>query len=104
MKWRYIIMAMVTYTLENLPPESKEVWDRPVVITDEDIDCSDIPDLATLKLRPRPLVDRSMYKPVKVTLTCRLDADIVAWLKQGGKGYQTRLNALLRRVMTGAHG
>jgi uncharacterized protein (DUF4415 family) len=44
-----------------------------------------------------------MYKPVKVTLTCRLDADIVAWLKQGGKGYQTRLNALLRQVMLRAN-
>jgi uncharacterized protein (DUF4415 family) len=45
-----------------------------------------------------------MYRPVKVTLTCRLDADIVAWLKQGGKGYQTRLNAILRQAMTSAQG
>jgi uncharacterized protein (DUF4415 family) len=69
---------------------------------DKDIDFSDIPDLTTLKLRPRPLVDRSMYRPVKVTLSCRLDADIVAWLKQEGKGYQTRLNAILRQAMLNA--
>jgi uncharacterized protein (DUF4415 family) len=43
-----------------------------------------------------------MYRPVKVTLTCRLDADIVAWLKQEGKGYQTRLNAILRQAMLNA--
>jgi uncharacterized protein (DUF4415 family) len=94
---------MVTYTLEDLSPAVKEVRDRGVALKDADIDCSDIPDLATLKLRPKPLVDRSMYKPVKVALTCRLDADIVAWLKQGGKGYQTRLNSLLRHVMDSAH-
>jgi uncharacterized protein (DUF4415 family) len=29
----------------------------------------------------------------------RIDADIVAWLKSKGHGYQTRLNAILRRSM-----
>jgi uncharacterized protein (DUF4415 family) len=38
----------------------------------------------------------------KVALTCRLDVDIVAWLKQDGKGYQTRLNAILRQAMAHA--
>jgi uncharacterized protein (DUF4415 family) len=72
-------------------------------IRDEEIDYSDIPEIKDLSgLRPRPLVDRGMYKPVKVTLTCRLDADIVAWLKQGGKGYQTRLNSILRQAMAQA--
>jgi uncharacterized protein (DUF4415 family) len=102
MKWRFITMGMVSYTPETMPPVSQEEWDRIAAIKDEDIDYSDIPHLSTLKLRPRPPVDRGMYKPVKVALTCRLDADIVAWLKQGGKGYQTRLNAILRQVMTHA--
>jgi uncharacterized protein (DUF4415 family) len=92
-------MGMVSYTPETMPPVSQEEWDRLAAIKDEDIDYSDIPPLDTLSLRPKPLVDRGMYKPVKVALTCRLDADIVAWLKQGGKGYQTRLNAILRQVM-----
>jgi uncharacterized protein (DUF4415 family) len=95
-------MAMATYTFEDLPPAGQEVRDRAPALKDGDIDFSDIPDLSTLKLRPRPLVDRSMYRPVKVTLTCRLDADIVAWLKQEGKGYQTRLNAILREAMLNA--
>jgi uncharacterized protein (DUF4415 family) len=38
-------------------------------------------------------------EPVKVSLSIKIDADIVAWLKQGGKGYQTRLNTILRRAM-----
>jgi uncharacterized protein (DUF4415 family) len=96
---------MVTYTLEDLPPVSKEARDRALSITDEDIDCSDIPEITDLSgLRPRPIVDRGMYKPVKITLTCRLDADVVAWLKEGGKGYQTRLNAILRQAMISAQG
>jgi len=38
-------------------------------------------------------------EPVKVSLSIKVDADIVAWLKQGGKGYQTRLNTILRNAM-----
>jgi len=96
-------MGMVSYSPKNLPKVSKRALDRAAAIKDEDIDYSDIPNLAGTKLRPRPIVDRSMYRPIKVALTCRLDADIVAWLKQEGKGYQTRLNSILRQVMTHAH-
>ncbi len=42
-----------------------------------------------------------MYKPIKRPVTLRLDADIVAWFKVQGKGYQTRINNTLRQVMTG---
>jgi uncharacterized protein (DUF4415 family) len=40
------------------------------------------------------------YRPVKQQLTVRLDADVIAWLRGQGKGYQTRINALLREAMT----
>ena len=95
-------MTVVEYTRDTLPPVDKKAAARLAAMKDEDIDCSDIPPLDTLNLRPRPIVDRSMYRPVKVALTCRLDADIVAWLKQGGRGYQTRLNSILRQVMAHA--
>lgn len=39
------------------------------------------------------------YKPIKKTVNVRLDADIVEWLQSGGKGYQTRMNAILRQAM-----
>jgi uncharacterized protein (DUF4415 family) len=67
-------------------------------VKDEDIDCSDIPEITDFS-GFRPWEDRRMFKPVKVAVTCKLDADIVAWLKQEGKGYQTRLNAVLRQAM-----
>ena len=42
-----------------------------------------------------------MYKPVKQAVSMRLDADVVAWLKQAGPGYQTRANEILREKMIG---
>ena len=39
------------------------------------------------------------YRPVKKQITARVDADVLAWLKSQGKGYQSRMNAILRREM-----
>jgi uncharacterized protein (DUF4415 family) len=43
------------------------------------------------------------YRPVKRQITARVDADVLAWLKSHGKGYQSRINAILRREMLSAH-
>jgi uncharacterized protein (DUF4415 family) len=42
---------------------------------------------------------QKLYKPVKQAVSMRLDADVVAWLKQAGPGYQTRANRILREKM-----
>ncbi len=42
-----------------------------------------------------------LYKPVKKPVTLRLDADVLAWFKKQGRGYQTRINRALRRLMMG---
>jgi uncharacterized protein (DUF4415 family) len=39
------------------------------------------------------------YKPIKKPVTLRLDADVLAWFRRGGRKYQTRINGALRRVM-----
>jgi len=39
-------------------------------------------------------------EPVKVSLSIKIDADVLAWFKSQGKGYQTRINKALRDVMT----
>ena len=41
-----------------------------------------------------------MYKPVKKPVTLRLDADVLAWFQRGGRGYQTRINQALRKLMS----
>ena len=66
-------------------------------LPDNRIDTSDIPELP---LRAwKDAVRGRFYRPVKQAVSLRLDADVVAWLKKPGKGYQTRANHLLRRQM-----
>ena len=64
---------------------------------DESIDTSDIPELSddawSAGVRGR------FYRPVKQQITARVDSDVLEWLKSQGKGYQGRLNAILRREM-----
>lgn len=40
-----------------------------------------------------------LYKPIKKPVTLRLDADVLAWFQRQGRGYQTRINRALRKVM-----
>jgi len=42
---------------------------------------------------------RRYYKPLKMPVTLRLDADVLAWFKKQGRGYQTRINRALRDVV-----
>jgi hypothetical protein len=37
--------------------------------------------------------------PAKQQLTIPLDADVLIWLKANGRGYQTRINCILRAAM-----
>lgn len=62
---------------------------------DADIDYSDIPPLDKTFLKKAI----TAWPPAKKQLTIRLDADVLAWLKGHGKGYQTRINRILRVVM-----
>jgi uncharacterized protein (DUF4415 family) len=39
------------------------------------------------------------YRPIKKPVALRLDADVIAWFKQQGPGYQSRINEVLRREM-----
>jgi uncharacterized protein (DUF4415 family) len=40
-----------------------------------------------------------VHLPKKQTITIRLDADVLDWLRKQGRGYQTRINKLLRSYM-----
>ena len=64
---------------------------------DAEIDFSEIPPLKESFWKDA--VHNPFYRPVKQQLTVRLDADVVAWLRRQGKGYQTRLNTVLREAM-----
>jgi uncharacterized protein (DUF4415 family) len=64
---------------------------------DSEIDLAEIPLLTESFWKNA--VRNPFYRPVKQQLTVRLDADVVAWLRNQGKGYQTRLNRVLREAM-----
>jgi len=62
---------------------------------DREIDTTDIPE----RLDWSKAVVGKFYRPLKKPLTIRLDADVLAWFKGQGRGYQTRINSLLRIEM-----
>ena len=59
------------------------------------IDYSDIPPLGDEFFAKA----MSAWPPAKLQLTIRLDADVLNWLKANGRGYQTRINRILRAAM-----
>ena len=84
-------MPIVRKSLNELSI-SKERLAQLEAVRDEEIDYSDIPELG-----------ESFWKNAKLAmpagkkqLTIRLDADVLAWLKNQGKGYHSRINAILR--------
>jgi uncharacterized protein (DUF4415 family) len=64
-------------------------------IKDAEIDYSDIPPLDKSFLTKAT----QAWPPAKQQLTIRLDADVLNWLKTNGRGYQTRINRILRAAM-----
>ncbi len=64
---------------------------------DDEIDDSDIPEKTDEQWSDA--VRGKFYRPLKTQASVRIDADVMEWLKRPGKGYQTRLNAILREAM-----
>lgn len=64
---------------------------------ESEIDFSDLP--ATTEQDWQGAERGKFYRPIKQQLTVRIDADVLEWLKSQGKGYQSRLNDILRTAM-----
>ncbi|WP_100639378.1 BrnA antitoxin family protein [Marinobacter salexigens] len=73
---------------------SKTDWKRLVEMEDEAIDTSDIAELGDDFFKKAEL-----RVPAKQPVTLRIDEDVLVWFKAQGKGYQTRINKLLRQYM-----
>ncbi len=72
--------------------ESRTDWEKLATKPDAGIDTSDIPEL-----------DKDFFRHAKLRLpkgkqmvSLRLDRDVLDWFKRQGKGYQTKINAVLR--------
>ncbi|MBR3481670.1 MAG: BrnA antitoxin family protein [Neisseriaceae bacterium] len=93
-------MAIVRYREEDIPELTQADIDRLNALSqlpDEKIDFSDIPPLTEQFWQNA--VRGQFYRPKKSQVSVRIDNDILAWLKKDGKGYQTRLNQILRQAM-----
>ena len=64
---------------------------------DSEIDYSDIPPLQESFWKKA--VQNPFYRPTKTSTTVRIDSDVLHWLRSHGRGYQSRINAILRREM-----
>ncbi|MBU0510978.1 MAG: BrnA antitoxin family protein [Chloroflexi bacterium] len=71
---------------------SRTDWDRLNRMTDEEIDYSDIPPLDNEFFKSGEL----RMPKAKPLISIRMDPDVLAWFRSQGKGYQTRINAVLR--------
>lgn len=79
--------------------KSETDWKRIDAMKDEDIDLSETPEV-TPEMFARGVLRRNFQPiPRKKQLTLRIDSDVVEWYKKQGRGYQTRINALLRAYM-----
>jgi len=87
-------MTTVKKSLSDLSI-SKNRLEELKAIQDKDIDYSDIPELDDDFFERAELCMPERKKGVYV----RLDSDVLDWLKSKGKGYQTRMNAMLRAMM-----
>ena len=78
-------------------PEVKANLEELAKRPDTEVDTSDIPEWTEEMFRNA--VRGKLYRPVKQAVSLRLDADVIAWLKKDGQGYQTRVNQMLRDRM-----
>lgn len=83
----------------NISSKSRTDLKRLAKMKDTDIDLSGIPEIPPEKFAKA--IVRKGLKPVqkKSQVTLRIDADVLQWFKETGKGYQTRINSLLRHYM-----
>jgi uncharacterized protein (DUF4415 family) len=82
--------------MSKLSAEKRKELQKLAARPDREIDLTDIPEIQEI---PSDAVIGRFYRPKKTPVTIRLDADVVAWLKAAGEGYQTRINAYLRDLM-----
>jgi uncharacterized protein (DUF4415 family) len=81
----------------SLTARQKRELEELAALPESAIDTSDIPELSPESWKQA--VRGKWYRPVKQPVSIRLDADVLAWLKGKGAGYQTRVNNLLREKM-----
>lgn len=91
------VAGTISVSRERLTAKQKRDLAALAALPDDRIDTSEIPELPVSAWKDA--IRGRFYRPLKQAVSLRLDADVVAWLKKPGRGYQTRANHLLRQQM-----
>lgn len=65
----------------------------------EDVDLSDLREVTPERFARAVVREGLAPLRVKAQVTLRLDSDVLIWFRAQGKGYQTKINSLLRAYM-----
>lgn len=75
-------------------------WERLAAMRDDEIEAMAVSDPENPAMEAGDWAEAVVgLPPDKVPVNARFDSDVVAWFKAQGRGYQTRMNAVLRRYM-----
>jgi uncharacterized protein (DUF4415 family) len=74
-------------------------WKRLDAMTDAEVTAAAEADQDALHMTDDEWAKATLVTQPRVAVGMRLDADVLAWFKERGAGYQTRINAVLRRYM-----
>jgi uncharacterized protein (DUF4415 family) len=77
-------------------------WERVKALTDEEIEAAALadPDAPPLDVDAPDFWEEVIITiPSKKLVCLRIDRDVLDWFREQGKGYQTRMNAVLRSYM-----
>lgn len=77
--------------------KGKTNWARLRHMKDDEVDFSDIPELTDEELAQ--MVWTVRRSDTKVTISMRVDPDVLDWYKRLGRGYQSRMHMVLRAFM-----
>ncbi len=83
---------------KSISQKSQTDFARLDKMKDEDIDYSDAPAI-TPEMFAKAIVRRGLKPRLKKQITLRVDGDVLEWYKKQGRGYQTKINLLLRAYM-----
>jgi uncharacterized protein (DUF4415 family) len=92
----YLYERQTVKNAKGTKMRSRTDWKRIDAMRDEDIDYSDIP-----KLGPDFFKNAIIWPGPKKQITLRVDPDVLTFFRKHGRGYQTTMNAVLRKYMEG---
>ena len=90
---------IVRYSRANLPQDNQTDWARVRAMTDEEIEAAARSDPDAQPMDEDMWEEVELVFPYKQMVCIRIDRDVLDWFRSQGRGYQTRMNAVLRSYM-----